>query len=67
MNRLIPALESTHGFVAACREAAKMDKSEAVLVNMSGRGDKDIFTVADVLINDNWKTFIRNKADEYDA
>ncbi|MCH2206865.1 MAG: tryptophan synthase subunit beta [Lentisphaerales bacterium] len=64
---LIPALESTHGFVAACREAAKMDKSEAVLVNMSGRGDKDIFTVADVLINDNWKTFIRNKADEYDA
>ena len=38
--------------MAACREAAKMDKSETVLVNMSGRGDKDIFTVADVLINE---------------
>ena len=64
---LIPALESTHAFVAACREAKTMNKSQSVLVNMSGRGDKDIFTVADALIDENWKTFIRNKADEYNA
>ena len=64
---LIPALESTHGFVAAVREAKQMSKDETVLVNMSGRGDKDIFTVADALIDENWKSFIRNKAEEYNA
>jgi len=64
---LIPALESTHGFVAAVREAKEMSKDESVLVNMSGRGDKDIFTVADALIDENWKSFIRNKAEEYNA
>ncbi len=64
---LIPALESTHGFVAAVREAKEMSKDETVLVNMSGRGDKDIFTVADALIDENWKSFIRKKAEEYNA
>ena len=37
---LIPALESTHGFVVALKEAATMRKDEIVIVNMSGRGDK---------------------------
>ena len=64
---LIPALESTHAFVAAIREAKEMNKDESVLVNMSGRGDKDIFTVADALVDENWKSFIRNKAEEYNA
>lgn len=64
---LIPALESTHGFVAAVREAKEMSKDETVLVNMSGRGDKDIFTVADALVDENWKSFIRKKAEEYNA
>jgi len=64
---LIPALESTHGFVAAVREAKEMNKDETILVNMSGRGDKDIFTVADALIDENWKSFIRKKAEEYNA
>ncbi|MCM8526579.1 MAG: tryptophan synthase subunit beta [Lentisphaeraceae bacterium] len=64
---LIPALESTHAFVAAVREAKKMNKDESVLVNMSGRGDKDIFTVADALVDENWKSFIRKKAEEYNA
>ena len=64
---LIPALESTHAFVAAVREAKEMNKDESILVNMSGRGDKDIFTVADALIDENWKSFIRKKAEEYNA
>ena len=38
---LIPALESTHGFVVALKEAATMRKDEIVIVNMSGRGDKE--------------------------
>ena len=64
---LIPALESTHAFATAIAEAPKMNKDEIILINMSGRGDKDIFTVADALVDENWKKFIRNKAEEYNA
>jgi len=46
---LIPALESTHAFVRAVKEAPSMRRDEIVLINQSGRGDKDIFTVADIL------------------
>jgi tryptophan synthase beta chain len=64
---LIPALESTHAFATAIEEAPKMNKDEIILINQSGRGDKDIFTVADALVDEKWKEFIRNKAEEYDA
>ena len=64
---LIPALESTHGFVVALKEAATMRKDEIVIVNMSGRGDKDIFTIADALDDAKWKSFIGGKADQYRA
>ena len=63
---VIPALESSHGFAQAIKEAAKMNKDEVVLINMSGRGDKDIFTIADALGDEHWKTFIKNKATEYE-
>ena len=39
---IIPALESAHAVVEAIKRAPKMKKSEIVLVNISGRGDKDI-------------------------
>jgi tryptophan synthase beta chain len=64
---LIPALESTHAFALAVAEAPKMGKDEVILINQSGRGDKDIFTVADTIEDDHWKEFIRNKAVEYGA
>ncbi|MBP6383075.1 MAG: tryptophan synthase subunit beta [Pseudomonadales bacterium] len=62
---LIPALESTHAFVRAVQEAPAMGKDEVILINQSGRGDKDIFTVADALGDENWKRFIGNKAAQY--
>lgn len=62
---LIPALESTHAFAKAIAEAPKMSKDEIILINQSGRGDKDIFTVADALDDDHWKSFIKDKAVEY--
>ncbi len=46
---IIPALESSHGISYACKLAAKMTKDQTIIVNLSGRGDKDIFTVAAVL------------------
>jgi tryptophan synthase beta chain len=62
---LIPALESCHGFAQAIKEAAQMSPNESVLINMSGRGDKDIFTIADALDDQKWREFIRQKAVEY--
>ena len=39
---MIPALESAHAVAEAIKRAPKMKKSEIIIVNISGRGDKDI-------------------------
>ena len=44
---IIPALESAHAVAYAVKIAPSMPKDEALLVNLSGRGDKDMQTVAD--------------------
>lgn len=43
---IIPALESSHALAWAIQNAPKMSKDKIILVNLSGRGDKDINTVA---------------------
>jgi|SRR5688572_472317 tryptophan synthase beta chain len=43
---IIPALESAHAVAAAVREARRLGRGKIVLVNLSGRGDKDMNTVA---------------------
>ncbi|CAN1516142.1 TrpB Tryptophan synthase beta chain [Methylophilaceae bacterium] len=43
---IIPALESSHGLAYAEKLAKTMSKDKIILVNLSGRGDKDINTVA---------------------
>ena len=62
---IIPALESSHAFVQAIKEAPKMDRDEAIIINMSGRGDKDIFTIAHAFDDPSWKQFIIDRADSY--
>ena len=62
---LIPALESSHAFAQALIEAAALAPDDVILVNQSGRGDKDIFTVADALKDADWKAFVKKKAEEY--
>ncbi|NQT69433.1 MAG: tryptophan synthase subunit beta [Desulfobacteraceae bacterium] len=64
---LIPALESAHAFAQAFKEAPKLSKTEIILINQSGRGDKDIFTVADAFNDPTWQEFIKKKAEEYNA
>jgi tryptophan synthase beta chain len=46
---IIPALESAHALAYAVRMAEEATKETILVVNLSGRGDKDIFTVADIL------------------
>jgi tryptophan synthase beta chain len=64
---LIPALESAHGFVQAFKEAPDLTPKDILLINQSGRGDKDIFTVADAFGDPKWEQFIKDKAEAYHA
>lgn len=59
---IIGALESTHALAGALREVREMSPEQSVLVNLSGRGDKDIFTIADALDDEAWKNFLKDKA-----
>jgi tryptophan synthase beta chain len=43
---IIPALESSHAIAYACKLAPTMSSDQVLLVNLSGRGDKDMHTVA---------------------
>jgi tryptophan synthase beta chain len=43
---IIPALESSHALAQAAKMAKTMSKDQVLLVNLSGRGDKDIPTIA---------------------
>ncbi len=43
---IIPALESSHALAYAMKLAPRMDNSGLIIVNLSGRGDKDMHTVA---------------------
>ena len=45
---IIPALESSHALAQVKKLAPAMKPDEIILVNLSGRGDKDIHTVADI-------------------
>ncbi|MCI5142275.1 MAG: pyridoxal-phosphate dependent enzyme, partial [Candidatus Electrothrix sp. ATG1] len=62
---IIPALESSHAFAQAIKEAPTMSQDQAIIINMSGRGDKDIFTIAHAFDDPSWKEFIIGRADEY--
>ena len=46
---IIPALEPSHAIAAVMRIAPTMAKDKIIIVNLCGRGDKDIFTVAEAL------------------
>jgi tryptophan synthase beta chain len=46
---IIPALEPSHALAQVMKMAPTMDKDAIILMNLCGRGDKDIFTVAEAL------------------
>jgi tryptophan synthase beta chain len=62
---LIPAMESAHAFVQAIKEAPALSPDQALIINMSGRGDKDIFTIAHAFDDPSWKEFIVKRAEAY--
>ena len=49
LEGIIPALEPSHAIAEVIKRAPKMGKDQVILMNLSGRGDKDIFTVGKIL------------------
>jgi len=49
LEGILPALEPSHAIAHVCKIAPKRANSDIILVNLCGRGDKDIFSVADHL------------------
>jgi tryptophan synthase beta chain len=49
LEGIIPALEPSHAVAEIIKRAPKMRKDQIILLNLSGRGDKDIFTVGKIL------------------
>ena len=43
---IIPAIESSHAVAAALKEAKKMTKDQIMIICLSGRGDKDVYSIA---------------------
>ncbi len=43
---IIPAIESAHAVAAALKIAPAMDKDKVIVINLSGRGDKDVYSIA---------------------
>jgi tryptophan synthase beta chain len=64
---IIPALESSHAFAQAFKDAPNLPRDAVILINQSGRGDKDIFTIADAFDDPSWRKFITDKAEGYRA
>ena len=59
---IFAAFESAHAVAHAIKIAPKIDKKKIIVVNLSGRGDKDIFTIADALGDESWKEYLRSRS-----
>ncbi|QEN06072.1 tryptophan synthase subunit beta [Thiospirochaeta perfilievii] len=59
---VIFAMESSHAGAAAIKIAKGLPKNRAIIVNMSGRGDKDIFISAKALDEKPWKEFLMEES-----
>ncbi len=59
---IIPALESAHALAGGFKRAQLMTPEENLVINLSGRGDKDIFTVARAFPQPEWAGFLKREA-----
>lgn len=61
------ALESAHAAAAASRIAKDVGQDEAIIINMSGRGDKDVFITSPVFRHDEWLAFLKAEVARLEA
>jgi tryptophan synthase beta chain len=57
---ILAALESSHAVAGALREASTRSSSESIVINLSGRGDKDIFNIASALDDQPFYDFLND-------
>lgn len=62
---VLPALESAHAVAEVIKRAPKMKQTEIIVVNISGRGDKDLFIVARELHDTSFKQFLTDEIGRY--
>jgi tryptophan synthase beta chain len=62
---IIFALESAHAAAAALPVIQETDPDKAVIIHMSGRGEKDLFIAAGEMQQEAWAAFLREEADRY--
>ena len=59
---IIPALESSHALAGGFKRARQMKPEQNLVINLSGRGDKDIFTIARAFPQPEWAGFLEREA-----
>lgn len=62
---IIPALESAHAVAQLIKLAPTMKKTEVIVVNLSGRGDKDLFIVAKAMKDKKFEKFLEEYLEGY--
>ena len=58
---ILPALESSHAVGWLLSKAPSLEEEDLVIVNISGRGDKDVFITAPMLDGEDWRAFLRSQ------
>lgn len=61
---IVPALESSHALVEAFKLAPQMKKDDVIIVNISGRGDKDLFITAKYIDKEDWIEFLEKEIEK---
>lgn len=59
---IIPALESSHALAGGFKRAKNMRTDQHVVINLSGRGDKDIFNIANAFPQAEWVDFLQRES-----
>jgi len=63
---IIAALESSHAVAEAIKLTPKLKKSDVIVVNLSGRGDKDLFILAKAFGDNKFVEFLKNYVTDYE-
>lgn len=67
LEGILPALESSHALAEAFKRAPQMDPEQDIVVNISGRGDKDLFITAPCFDREDWLDFLRRETARLEA
>jgi len=62
---ILPALESAHAVAHVIELAPRLAADEVVVINISGRGDKDLFILADAFADQDFYAFLRTEAERH--